>query len=137
MRNTFYLLFALSFLVGCITTKSVETSSSDEAHYKQAIQGVWESRAGVKKRFLDDGTVQLRLLAYIDGKDVLEENAGRWTLVEDRLTLIYDEYPDDVFEYKIISFEANKLVVSRDDYIDTWTRVNDFEIDESLGLSDE
>ncbi len=136
MRNTFYMLFALNFLVGCMSPKSVETSPSEETHYEQSIQGIWESAGGLsKERFLDDGRVQHRLLAYIDGKDILEENSGRWTLVDDRLTLIYDDYPGDVFEYKIIRLEGDELVVSRDDYIDTWTRVNDFEIDESLGLS--
>ena len=128
------ILASFLFCFGCSGLNSYSDPAAGHLH-DSTILGIWETNNELSKiRFLKAGKFDHKLLAYIDGDDALELRLGTWKTSSNDLILTYEDISGR-FIYHIKSIGLREMILERDDTIQIWKRVSDFEIDESLGIS--
>jgi hypothetical protein len=111
-------------LTSCKQVSSPSVDASAEIRQQQIV-GIWELPAAeTKEQYFENGSLLSKQIAYIDGKGVLEVSTGRWTITSGKLILTFDDL-EGSWVYDIRSIGNRKMVLAREDYIDTWTRSDD------------
>lgn len=134
MKYLICAVFTLAVFCGCSSTRENHDSKIEadlrQSDYSEKIIGIWKSRTGsLKIRFFSNGMFLSSQFAYtIKGEEIVENLSGNWHIDSGQLIYVYHDSEDDEWIYLIRDLTDNELILKREDYIEHWHRVSDFNL---------